>query len=253
MFLFLCSRFSVVPTLLFLKVSSPHYLCNFPVSFFQNKERNINSAIYPLSHLQFLAFSSSLDTFSPLSCISTVTLLTQIQWCLEPIYTLTMTSMKALVSYFFHYPSNLCSSVGKEWACNSGNPSLIPGSGRSTGNRIGYPLQYSWVSFVAHLVNKSACNAGDLGLIPRLGRSVGEGKGYPLQYPGLENSMDYCISPRGCKELDMTECLSLLNLYQTICLSYNTHQYISHDFIGNRHAHCLLKSHFCPLHQQLHF
>ena len=35
-----------------------------------------------------------------------------------------------------------------------------------------------------------ACNAGDLGLIPGLGRSPGERKGYPLQYSDLENSMD---------------------------------------------------------------
>ena len=37
---------------------------------------------------------------------------------------------------------------------------------------------------------ESACNAGDPGSIPGLGRSPGEGKGYPLQYSGLENSMD---------------------------------------------------------------
>ena len=37
---------------------------------------------------------------------------------------------------------------------------------------------------------ESACNAGDPGLIPGLGRSPGEGKGYPLQYSDLENSMD---------------------------------------------------------------
>ena len=35
------------------------------------------------------------------------------------------------------------SSVGKESACNSGDPSLIPGSGRSTGEGIGYPLTHS--------------------------------------------------------------------------------------------------------------
>ena len=44
------------------------------------------------------------------------------------------------------------SSVGKESACNAGDPSLIPGSGRSPGEGIGYPLQYSWASLVAHLV-----------------------------------------------------------------------------------------------------
>ena len=37
---------------------------------------------------------------------------------------------------------------------------------------------------------ESACNAGDPGSIPVLRRSAGEGKGYPLQYSGLENSMD---------------------------------------------------------------
>ena len=37
---------------------------------------------------------------------------------------------------------------------------------------------------------ESACNVGDLGLIPGLGRSPGERNSYPLQYSGLENSMD---------------------------------------------------------------
>ena len=40
---------------------------------------------------------------------------------------------------------------------------------------------------------ESACNAGDPGLIPGPGRSPGEGKGYPLQYSGLENSMDCVV------------------------------------------------------------
>ena len=43
------------------------------------------------------------------------------------------------------------SSVAKESACDSVNPGWIPGWGRSTGERIGYPLQYSWASLVAQL------------------------------------------------------------------------------------------------------
>ena len=35
------------------------------------------------------------------------------------------------------------SSVGKESACNTGDPSLIPGTGRSPGEGTGNPLQYS--------------------------------------------------------------------------------------------------------------
>ena len=44
------------------------------------------------------------------------------------------------------------SSVGKESACNAGDPGLIPGSGSSPGAGIGYPLQYSWASLVAQMV-----------------------------------------------------------------------------------------------------
>ena len=44
------------------------------------------------------------------------------------------------------------SSVGKESTCNAGDPSSIPGSGRSPGEGIGYPLQDSRASLVAQLV-----------------------------------------------------------------------------------------------------
>ena len=37
---------------------------------------------------------------------------------------------------------------------------------------------------------ESTCNAGDPGLIPGSGRSSEEGHGNPLQYYGLENSKD---------------------------------------------------------------
>ena len=45
------------------------------------------------------------------------------------------------------------SSVDKESSCNAGDPGSIPGLGRSHGEGIGYPLQYSWESLVAQLVN----------------------------------------------------------------------------------------------------
>ena len=44
------------------------------------------------------------------------------------------------------------SSAGKESACSAGDSSSIPGSGRSAGEGIGYPLQYSWASLVTQLV-----------------------------------------------------------------------------------------------------
>ena len=44
------------------------------------------------------------------------------------------------------------SSLGKESTCNAGDPGSIPGLGRSTGEGIGYPLQYYWASVVAQLI-----------------------------------------------------------------------------------------------------
>ena len=44
------------------------------------------------------------------------------------------------------------SSVGKESTCNAEDPGSIPGLGRSPGEEIGYPLQYSWALLVAQLV-----------------------------------------------------------------------------------------------------
>ena len=91
-----------------------------------------------------------------------------------------------------------CVSAGKESTCSATDPSWIPGSERSTGEGIGYPLQYSWAFLVAQLVKKSTCNVGNLASIPVLGRLPGEGKDYPLQDSGLENSMD-CMVPEVAK------------------------------------------------------
>ena len=44
------------------------------------------------------------------------------------------------------------SSVSKESTCDAGDLGSIPGSGRSTGEGVDYPLQYSWASLVAQLV-----------------------------------------------------------------------------------------------------
>ena len=84
-------------------------------------------------------------------------------------------------------------SAGKESACNIGDPSSIPGSGRSTGEGIGYPLQYSWAFLVAQLVKNPPA------MRETWVRSLGwedileKGIGYPFQESGLENSMDCTV------------------------------------------------------------
>ena len=93
------------------------------------------------------------------------------------------------------------SSVGKESACNTGDPGSIPGLGRSAGEGIGYPLQCSWASLVAQLVK-------NLPEVPALGRSPGEGKGW-LPTLVLWSGQFYGLcSPWGCKESDTNERLS---------------------------------------------
>ena len=62
----------------------------------------------------------------------------------KSVWELLMTTLK-----YLGFPG---SSAGKEPDCNAGDPSSIPGLGRSAGEGIGYPLQYSWASLVAQLV-----------------------------------------------------------------------------------------------------
>ena len=99
-------------------------------------------------------------------------------------------------------------SVGKESACNTGDPGLIPGLGRSPGERNNYPLQYSGLENSMDCI-KSACGAGDPGSIRWLEKSPGVGNGNPLQYSCLKNPMDRgawpAIVPRVNKGSDMTE------------------------------------------------
>ena len=79
-------------------------------------------------------------------------------------------------------------SGGKESACSARDPSLIPGLGRSAGEGIGYPLQYSWASLVAQLGKNPPAMRETW--VPSLGWEDSPGEGYPLLYSGLENSMD---------------------------------------------------------------
>ena len=56
-------------------------------------------------------------------------------------------------------------SIGKESTCNAGESSSIPGSGRYTGKRIGYPLQYpsleNSMDCIVHGVAKSWTRLND--------------------------------------------------------------------------------------------
>ena len=73
---------------------------------------------------------------------------------------------------------------------------------------------------MASEVKNPLANARDMGSIPGSGRSFGERNGYPLQYPCLENSMDLAgYSPKGRKDVLVsrtTERLTLLLVFKAL-------------------------------------
>ena len=103
------------------------------------------------------------------------------------------------------------SSAGKEPACNAGDPSSIPGSGRSAGEGIGYTLQYSWASLLAQLVKNPPARqetwVQSLSWEDPLEKGKATHASIPEEFHGL-------YSPWGCKESDTTEQLSLSNHYE---------------------------------------
>ena len=95
------------------------------------------------------------------------------------------------------------SSVGKESACYAGDPSSVPGLGRSPGEGIGSLLQFSWGSLVAQPVKNQPA------MLETWVRSLGWGDTWSREklptsvfWPGEFHGL---YSPWGHKELDTTE------------------------------------------------
>ena len=114
-------------------------------------------------------------------------------------------------SFFLTFPSgdwaSLIAQLVKNPPANARDPGSIPGLGRSAGEGIGYPLQYSWASPVAQLV-KNPPATGRPGFDPWAGKIPWrrERLPTPVFWPGEFHGL---YSLWGCKELDMTEPLSL--------------------------------------------
>ena len=95
------------------------------------------------------------------------------------------------------------SSVGKESACNAGDPGLIPGSERSTGEGIGYPPPYSWASLVAQLI-KNLPEMWETGFDPWVGkiRWRRERLSTPVFWPGEFHGLYVCLFEMIILEVD---------------------------------------------------
>ena len=102
------------------------------------------------------------------------------------------------------------SSAGKESACNAGDASLIPGSGSSPGEWIGYPFHYSWASLMAQMVKNLPAMQETWVQSLVWEDSLEESKATHSSILAWGISMDRgAYSPWGCKGSDVTERLSL--------------------------------------------
>ena len=96
------------------------------------------------------------------------------------------------------------SLAGRESTCNAGYPSLIPGLGRSDGEGIRYPLQYSWVSLMNQLVRNQPALWETW--VWSLGWEDPLEKGMSTDSSILASRMPWIVW--GCNESDTTEWLS---------------------------------------------
>ena len=71
----------------------------------------------------------------------------------EKSYPMEKYSLRVIYLIFFSAHGFPSGSAGKGSACNAGDLGSILGLGRSAGEEMGYPLQYSWASLVTQLVN----------------------------------------------------------------------------------------------------
>ena len=101
----------------------------------------------------------------------------------------------------------LGSSAGKESACKARHPGLTPGSGRSTGEGISYPFQYSWASLMAQLVKNPPAMRETW--VWYLGWGDPLEKGKATHSSILAWRIPWIYSPWGHKKSDTTEQLSL--------------------------------------------
>ena len=92
--------------------------------------------------------------------------------------------------------------IGLISACNAGDPNLIPGSERFSGEGIGYPLQYSWASLVAQLVKKPPAMVESWVLSLSWEDTLEKGK---ATHSSILAWRIPWTSPWGRKESDMTE------------------------------------------------
>ena len=132
--------------------------------------------------------------------------------------------------YYLQYTQQF--SADKESASNEGDPSSIPGSGRSPREGIGYPLPYSWAFLVAQMVKNPP--AMQETWVQYLGWEDPLEEGMTTHSSILAWSIPWTKepgrlhSPWSCKESNMTERLNTAQQFSKFFTFRNWHT--SHTF-----------------------
>ena len=138
-------------------------------------------------------------------------------------------------------------AVGIESACNAGDPGSIPGSRRSPGKGIGYPLQYSWSSLMAQTVKNLL--AMQETWVQSLGWEDPLEKGTATHSSIVTWRIPWTEEPgrlqsMGCKELHTTEWFSQHRKFKkcSVMISYTRRlQSYNHNMLVNTSitSHCM--------------
>ena len=155
----------------------------------------------------FGAYKCCRGTFTAPECHQLGNYYYSLAWVTIYIFTVSAKQWQWLQSFTGQLWASLVAQQLKESTCRAGDLRPISGSGRSAGEGIGYPLQYSWASLVAQLVKNLQC--GKPGINPCVGRSESwRSECLPtlVFWPGEFHGL---YSPWSHKESDTTEWLSL--------------------------------------------
>ena len=112
--------------------------CHFLLQCMKVKSESEVPQSYP-------TLSNPMDCSLPRSSAHGIFQARVLEWGAIAFSTLMLKSVY-IQGYKWEFP---CSSADKESSCNAGDLGSIPGLGRSTGEGIGYSLQYSWAFLVA--------------------------------------------------------------------------------------------------------
>ena len=137
-----------------------------------------------------------------------------------------------------------CSTAGKEFTYNSGDLSSIPGSGKSAGERIGYPQEYSWVpGWLSWLRIRLQC--GRPGFNPWVGKTPWRREQlptpvfWPEEFHGLYSpSVQFSSVTQLCLTLcDSMDCsMPGLPVHHHLPEFTQTHVHRNHDAIQPSHS-----------------